>query len=95
MESRGRLWRDDNDVAWIEPWHELHVDNSSAQWVVQTNLTNNRHVWDMGIHGEGQVMHTSDSGIRTRINMFRDNSVPITTFGDTRRHARSSLTRSR
>ena len=75
-----------NDVAWVEPWHQPMVQNSSAQWVVQTNVTNNRRVWDMGIHGEGQVVHTSDSGIRTSHNQFRDDAWPITTFGDYPNH---------
>jgi subtilisin family serine protease len=56
--------------------------NSSAQWVVQTNATNNRRVWDLGIRGQGQVVMTSDSGINTDHNQFRDPLVPITTFGD-------------
>ncbi len=71
-----------SDVAWVEPYHQPVLNNSTAQWVVQTNVTNSRRVWDMGLHGEGQVVHTSDSGIRTSHNQFRDNAVPITTFGD-------------
>lgn len=70
------------EVAWVEPTLELHTMNATAQWVVQTNVTNNRHIWDMGLHGEGQVVHTSDSGIRTTHFAFRDAGVPITTWGD-------------
>ncbi|MEO5617313.1 MAG: S8 family serine peptidase [Candidatus Eisenbacteria bacterium] len=70
------------DVAWVEPYHQPVTNNGPAQWVVQTNVTNNRRVWDMGLHGEGQVVHTSDSGIRTSHNQFRDDAVPITAFGD-------------
>ncbi len=69
------------DVAWVEPFFALHTTNSVLQWVVQTNVSNSRRVWDMGIRGEGQVVHTSDSGIRTSHNSFRDAAVPITTFG--------------
>lgn len=71
-----------SDVAWIEPWHETTLHNSNAQWVVQTNINGNRRVWDMGIHGEGQTVMTSDSGIRTSHNMFRDPAVTIAAFGD-------------
>lgn len=71
-----------NDVAWIEPWYERTLHNSSAQWVMQTNISNNRRVWDMGITGTGQVVHTSDSGIRTSHNQFRDAAVTISAFGD-------------
>jgi hypothetical protein len=69
-------------VAWIEPWHERTFGNATAQWVVQTNTLNLRRVWDMGLHGQGQVVHISDSGIRTSHNAFRDDLVPIDTFGE-------------
>ncbi len=71
-----------SDVAWIEPWHELTLFNSNAQWVVQTNVSQDRKIWDKGIRGEGQVVHTSDSGIRTTHHQFRDDAVPITDYGD-------------
>lgn len=70
-----------NDVAWVEPWHPLQLHNVDAQWVVQTNQMNVRSVWDRGLRGQGQVVHTSDSGIRTSHNQFRDPSVPIETWG--------------
>jgi subtilisin family serine protease len=69
-------------VAWIEPWADRFANNVTAQWVVQTNVTNSRRVWDKGLHGEGQVLHTSDSGVRTSHNAFRDGGIPITGFGD-------------
>lgn len=68
-------------VAWIEPWHAPRLDNASAQWVVQTWINGNRRIWDQGIRGEGQILSTTDSGIRTSHNMFRDGAVPITTYG--------------
>jgi subtilase family protein/flagellar hook capping protein FlgD len=69
------------EVAWIEPWYQPTLDNSQAQWVVQTFTANLRRIWDMGLHGEGQVVHTSDSGINTDHNAFRDAAVPITGYG--------------
>jgi subtilase family protein/flagellar hook capping protein FlgD len=69
-------------VAWVEPVIRLELYNDMAQWVVQTNINGNRRVWDMGIHGEGQVVMTSDSGIETTHEQFRDNLVPIADFGD-------------
>lgn len=71
-----------NDVAWIEPWVQPTVGNSDIQWVVQTNVTQDRRVWDMGIQGQDQVVHTLDSGIRTSHNQFRDAAVSIPTWGD-------------
>lgn len=69
-------------VAWIEPYQVPQWHNSSAQWVVQTWTANNRHLWDLGIKGQGQVISTADTGIRTTHNQFRDAALGITTFGD-------------
>lgn len=70
------------EVAWIEPYQVPRWHNDQSQWVVQTWLPNNRHLWDIGIRGQGQVMGVADSGIRTTHNQFLDAAVPITTFGD-------------
>ncbi|MBZ0267557.1 S8 family serine peptidase, partial [bacterium] len=70
------------DVQWIEPRPLFTTDNSSVQWVDQTNINGNRKIWDNGIDGTGQVVMVGDSGIRTSHNMFRDGSTSITSFGD-------------
>ena len=70
------------DVQWIEPKEYFSVGNDQVQWVDQTNILNNRKIWDNGVDGTGQVVMVGDSGIRTSHNMFRDNAVPITNFGD-------------
>lgn len=69
------------DVQWIEPRPVFTTDNSSVQWVDQTNINGNRKIWDQGIDGTGQVVMVGDSGIRTSHNMFRDGAVSITNFG--------------
>jgi hypothetical protein len=65
------------------PWSRIEpaLDSNLAA-PVQTWVNGSRRIWDMGIHGEGQVISSSDSGIRTSHNMFKDVAVPITTFGD-------------
>jgi hypothetical protein len=73
-------------VYWIEPFHELRVDNSQAQWVIQTFASGDRKIWDKGLKGQGQVVSTCDSGIRTSHDMFRDPNVPITDFGNYPNH---------
>ena len=70
------------DVVWIEPYVQPVMDNSSVQWEVQTFATSNRRLWDLGIHGEGQIIHHSDSGIDMTHEMYNDPAVPVTTFGD-------------
>lgn len=70
------------DVQWIEPHFQTQLDNSSCQWVVQTNTNGIRRVWDMNIKGQGQVINITDSGIRVTHNQFFDAAVPVPTFGD-------------
>jgi hypothetical protein len=70
------------DVAWVEPVTPKTVENSSAAWVVQTNVLNDYRVWTKGIRGQGQVVMTSDSGMDMTHNMFRDSLVATTDFGD-------------
>ncbi len=73
-------------IKWVEPYHQPYVMNGKAQWVIQTWEEDNRRIWDEGITGEGQILATLDSGIRTSHNFFRDPSVPITDFGDYPNH---------
>ncbi len=69
------------DIAWIEPHIQPQLDNSQATWVVQTNVANNRRLWDKGLKGEGQVIHHSDSGIDMTHEMFRDSVLSVTGYG--------------
>ena len=75
-----------DEIAWVEPAPHFELYNDSAQWVVQTGLSLNRRVWDQGILGDGQVIMTSDSGVRSTHDQFRDNAVPLTAFGDYATH---------
>lgn len=71
-----------SEVAWVEPVLRNELQNSSVQWVVQTNSNGNRRVWTMGIQGQNQVVMTSDSGLHPTHDQFRDASVALTGFGD-------------
>ena len=42
------------DVEWIEPYVRPQAFNATAQWVHQTNASESRRIWDLGIHGEGR-----------------------------------------
>jgi len=70
-------------VNWIEPWHQMELHNDDVQWIVQTGAMNNRRIWDMGITGEGELLSTCDSGMRTSHYAFRNTTSGwITTWGD-------------
>jgi len=70
-------------VNWIEPWHQMELHNDDVQWIVQTGTMNNRRIWDMGITGEGELLSTCDSGMRTSHYAFRNTTSGwITTWGD-------------
>jgi hypothetical protein len=69
------------EVSWLEPWPVYYPVNADAQWVTQTFSPGVRQVWNKGILGVGQTVHTSDTGVRTTHNFFRDPAVPITGTG--------------
>lgn len=70
------------DAQWIEPRIAYHTHNDNDQWVVQTGVSGNRAIWTHGLYGQGQVVTTTDSGIRTDHVQFNDPLVPLTTWGD-------------
>jgi hypothetical protein len=70
------------DVAWIEPTPVYSFNNDKAQWVLQSGVPNARPVSDHGLRGQGQVVMTSDSGIRTNHEMFNDSTQAINGWGD-------------
>jgi len=70
------------DILWIEPKPRYTLLNENAQWVVQTDEPRSRRVWDHGLRGQGQVIMSSDSGIRTNHEMFDDPAVILDGFGD-------------
>ena len=69
-------------VEWVEPSPHFEFNNDLAQWVVQSAYPDERPLWDHGLLGQGQVVMTSDSGVRTAHNQFVDPLVPLDAFGD-------------
>jgi hypothetical protein len=71
------------EINWIEPWHKMELHNDNVQWIVQTGTSGNRRMWDMGITGDGELLSTCDSGMRTSHYAFRNTTSGwITTWGD-------------
>lgn len=70
------------DVAWIEPSPRDSLHNDLASWVTQSGVPSSRPIWDRGIRGQGQVVMTSDSGIRTNHELFGDSTLSIAGWGD-------------
>jgi len=70
------------EVMYLEPWVEPVAVNQGSQWVTQTWKQKYRRIWNKGIHGEGQVVSTADTGILTSHDMFRDPAVNIGTWGN-------------
>jgi hypothetical protein len=70
------------DVQWIEEAPRDSVFNDQAQWVVQTGIHDSRTVWDHGLRGAGQIVMSSDGGVRTNHEMFADSTQEITAFGN-------------
>jgi hypothetical protein len=61
-----------NDVWWIEEKPEFYLLNDQTKWVVQSNVTSSTPIWDMGIHGEGQLAAVMDSGLDYNSCWFRE-----------------------
>ncbi len=75
-------------VLWIQLWTAPEVCNDNAQWVTQTGWRNSvppnpgaRRFWYAGILGQGTVLSTSDTGVRTTHYQFYDAAYPINNAG--------------
>ncbi|MFQ6127475.1 MAG: S8 family serine peptidase [Thermoplasmata archaeon] len=65
------------DVNFIQPREVFYIHNSRMQWIMQTNINENRRIWDMGIRGERQLVGFSDTGIDFDHNLFREDAITI------------------
>ncbi|MFQ6106425.1 MAG: S8 family serine peptidase [Thermoplasmata archaeon] len=68
-----------NSVQYIEPIYEMRPTNANMQWVMQTDELNNRRLWDMGLHGEYQLIGVADTGLDFDHNFFRQDAGTIQT----------------
>ncbi len=75
-------------VLWIQEWSEPTFSNQNCQWVTQTGWRSSipsnpgaRQVWFNGVVGNGVVLSSTDSGIRTNHQQYNDPSYPINTTG--------------
>ncbi len=69
-------------IRWIEPLEAAQFDNNDCQWVVQSDTTGARPLWNLGLTGSGVLLSICDSGIRTSHEMHRDDLYPIVSYGD-------------
>ena len=71
-------------VAWIQPWSPIETCNDQCQWVVQSGWRSAApgnegwRIWNEGLRGQGIVLSTSDTGIKTNHIVYYDPSCPIT-----------------
>ncbi|MFO0860519.1 MAG: S8 family serine peptidase [Phycisphaerales bacterium] len=67
-------------VRFVEELPELtDRSNANTQWIVQSNVSGSKPLYNAGIHGEGQVVGIIDSGFQPSHCSFVDPLVPITT----------------
>ncbi|MBN2538215.1 S8 family serine peptidase, partial [candidate division WOR-3 bacterium] len=78
------------DVFWVQEYSEPTVANNQVQWVTQTGwkataqpdtALSVRTSWLKGVRGQGVVLSTTDTGLNTGHDMFRDPALPITPPG--------------
>lgn len=65
------------DVQWVEPESVVTERNDTTRWTVQTSISGNVKLWNLGLRGEGQVIGHQDSGIATSSCFFSDPVNPI------------------
>jgi subtilisin family serine protease len=75
-------------VLYIQPWSEPALANDDCQWVVQTGWRSSvpsnpgaRQIWYNGVLGQGTVLSSTDTGVRTTHYQFYDASYPINSAG--------------
>jgi len=66
------------DVQWVEPESVVTERNDTTRWTVQTSISGNVKLWNLGLRGEGQVIGHQDSGIATSSCFFSD---PVNAIG--------------
>ena len=80
------------ETFWVQEWSEVTVCNNTSQWVMQggwqassppdSSMTA-RPVWNHGVRGQHVILSTSDTGLNTGHDLFRDSALPITPPGRT------------
>jgi len=61
-----------NGVFFIDRWFRMTTENDTDTWIIQTNVSGNRKVFNSGYTGAGQRVALSDSGIDMDHLMFWD-----------------------
>jgi hypothetical protein len=68
-----------DEVSYIEPIYEMSIGNANMQWIMQTNIGNDRKVWDQGLNGADQIITYADTGLDYDHRMFRESAGVIQT----------------
>lgn len=68
-----------NTVQYIEPIYEMQLWNRNMQWIMQTDIVDNRRLWDLGLRGQGQIIGVADTGLDFDHNFFREDAGTIQT----------------
>jgi hypothetical protein len=66
-----------NAVSYIEPYYVEEAYNEFMQWTIQTNVTDDRKLWNLGIDGTGEIIALADTGLDYDHPAFRENITDI------------------
>ncbi len=78
------------ETFWMQEWSEPSVCNNTSQWVMQSGYsaseppdtsTAARPIWRHGVRGQRVILSTTDTGLNTGHDMFRDSAMSITPPG--------------
>ncbi len=65
------------DLQWVERDAALTERNDTMTWTIQTFASNNRKIWNQGLHGEGQIIGHMDGAVHATSCYFDDPGVPV------------------
>ncbi len=66
-----------HDVLWVERKPRMRLENHFARLVVQDNLPSGTRFFDAQLHGEGEIIATSDTGVDYDSCFFSDPAVAV------------------
>jgi hypothetical protein len=70
-------------LAFMEPYHDPTARLDRVRWIVQSNdaINESTPIWDQGIHGEGIIVGSADTGIDLSHVAFRNSTSSVGTPG--------------
>lgn len=66
------------EVKWIDEFGQINLRNQASSWILQTNTSNSRTIYDVGLKGQGEIIGHTDGPLDINHCFFNDavNNTP-------------------